>query len=83
MKKSAMVLLLGLALAGAAAAKDPSPTITARKDDAPVASAAPTGPNAAKLAGNSTKGKVNPNAGKEGNVDPYKVPLLRDARPLN
>ena len=83
MKKSAMVLLLGLALAGAAWAKDQSATATARKDDAPVASPAPTSPNAAKLANDSTKGKVNPNAGKEGIVDPYKVPLLRDARPLN
>jgi hypothetical protein len=82
MKKSAMVLVLGLAMAGTASAKDQTANATARKD-APVASPVQTSPNTAKLANDSTKGKVNPNADKEGIVDPYKVPLLRDARPLN
>ena len=82
MKKRATVLLLGLALAGAAVAKDQSISGTAKKDVASVASSAQTGPNAAKLATDASKGKVNPNAGKEGTADPYKVPLLRDAKTL-
>jgi hypothetical protein len=82
MKKSAMVLLLGLAVAGAGSAKEQAADGTARKDAA-VAPAAQTSPNRAKLANDAVKGKVNPNAGTEGTADPYKVPLLRDARPLN
>ena len=83
MKKCAMVLLLGLAVAGAAWAKEQVPGGTARKDAAAVAPAAQTSPNTAKLANDAAKGKVNPNAGTEGTADPYKVPLLRDAKPLN
>jgi hypothetical protein len=82
MKKNATVLLLGLAMAGGASAKDQVVGGYTKKDGTYVAPHVQTSPNATKVDNYSTKGNVNPYTGKEGTVDPYKVPILRDARPL-
>ena len=82
MKKSATVLLLGLAMAGAVTAKDPAVGATAKKDGTPATPQAQPGPKAARPDHASGRGSVEASAGKEGNVDPYKVPILRDAKPL-
>ena len=82
MKKSATVLLLGLAMAGAVTAKDPVVSATAKMDGTPAAPQAQASPKAARPDNASGKGKVEASAGKEASVDPYKVPILRDAKPL-
>ena len=82
MKKNATVLVLGLVLAGAGWAKDQVVSDSTRKDGA---SATPQGQTvgiAARPANATAKASVAANASKDGTADPYKVPLLRDARPL-
>ena len=83
MKKTSAILLLGFALIGAAAAKDQAVKDSVKKDGTAVAPNVQTSPNATKPDSNSTKGNANPSAGKEGTKDPYAVPLLKDAKPLN
>jgi len=82
MKKIATVLLLGLAFVGAAAAKDHAVKGYVKKDSTSVAPQVQTGPNATKVDNHSSKGNVGPVTVKEAAKDPYAVPLLKDARPL-
>jgi len=82
MTKTLSVLLLGLALVGAAAAKEEAVKSTVKKDGTDVAPRVQTAPNATKADNPSAKGNVNPSAGRESIKDPYAVPLLREARPL-
>ena len=83
MKKNLALLALAFAVTSLASAKDPSVQGNVKKDDTSVAPQLATTPNAGKVDNNGTKGKVNPAAVKEGAKDPYAVPLLKDARPLN
>ena len=82
MKKNLLPLLLGFAMAGAASADDHPVGAYTKKNGTSVAPHVQTSPNATKVDNYSSKGNVNPQTGKEGTVDPYKVPILRDARPL-
>ena len=83
MKKTFATLLLGFALIGAAAAKDPAVKDVVKKDGTSVAPQVQTSPNAIKPDNQSPKGNVSPSNGKESAKDPYAVPLLKDAKPLN
>jgi len=82
MNKNVILLPLGLAMVAAASAKDQPVSGYVKKDGTYVAPHVQTSPNATKADNYSSKGNVNPYTGKEGTVDPYKVPILRDARPL-
>ena len=83
MKKTSAILILGFALIGVAAAKDPAVKDSVKKDGTSAAPQVQTSPNAAKTDSQSPKGNVGPSASKEGTKDPYAVPLLKDAKPLN
>ena len=82
MKKTSAILLLGFALIGAAAAKDPAVKDAVKKDGAAAAPQVQTSPNATKPDSQGPKGNASPSASKEGTKDPYAVPLLKDAKPL-
>jgi len=81
-KKNLTLLALALAMSGLALAKDHAVKGDATKDGISVPSPATTG-NASKADNRGTKGNVSMQTGKEGAKDPYAVPLLKDARPLN
>jgi len=82
-KKNLTLLALALAMTSLAFAKDHAVKGDVTKEGSHVAPPVATTANATKADNRSTKGNVNPNAAKEGAKDPYAVPLLKEARPLN
>ena len=83
MKKIATAMLLGLVLAGTVTAKDEPAKGHVKKEGTAVAPPAQPSPNAPRLDSQGSKGNVSRPAGADDAKDPYAVPLLREARPLN
>ena len=86
MKNNLALLALTIAITNPAFATDPAPKGIAKKEGASAATPVAATPTAGKADINNTsnaKRNVAPAVAKESTRDPYEVPLLKGAKPLN
>ena len=86
MKKNLTMLALAMAMTNPAFATDPAPKGNAKKEGASAATPVTSPPTGGKADNNNTstaKRNATPAVAKESTRDPYEVPLLKGAKPLN